>query len=164
MDEELRGLLRHALDTGELDALTDYLIERSADPDVARAVRENVIRELGGPFAEEIVSDVRAITTNYPPGSLGALIEEIAATAARADDVFRALPTGLTYSFPPMPEEPPPPPDYGPNRCEVCGWTLARTAEDGCVPGNCSYRPADGSLEAARIRNRRAELARRDAP
>ena len=44
MNEELKGLLRHALDTGELDALTDYLIERSADPDLARAVRENAAR------------------------------------------------------------------------------------------------------------------------
>lgn len=27
-------------------------------------------------------------------------------------------------------------------RCERCQWPLAARMEDGCVPGNCSYRPA----------------------
>lgn len=27
------------------------------------------------------------------------------------------------------------------NRCARCGWTLAKDAKDGCVRGNCSYRP-----------------------
>jgi hypothetical protein len=26
-------------------------------------------------------------------------------------------------------------------RCIICGWTLAATKNEGCVPGNCSYRP-----------------------
>jgi hypothetical protein len=43
-------------------------------------------------------------------------------------------------------------------RCEVCDWPLAATAAEGCVPGNCSYRPQDGE-ERARILRRREELA-----
>jgi hypothetical protein len=31
--------------------------------------------------------------------------------------------------------------ESNPDRCPVCHWTLAKTAADGCVPGNCSYRP-----------------------
>lgn len=27
------------------------------------------------------------------------------------------------------------------NRCRVCGWTLADSADEGCVEGNCSERP-----------------------
>jgi hypothetical protein len=26
-------------------------------------------------------------------------------------------------------------------RCTVCRWPLAESMEQGCVPGNCSYRP-----------------------
>ncbi len=26
------------------------------------------------------------------------------------------------------------------HRCEVCHWPLADSVENGCVPGNCSYR------------------------
>lgn len=26
-------------------------------------------------------------------------------------------------------------------RCGACGWTLAKSQADGCVPGDCSYRP-----------------------
>jgi hypothetical protein len=28
-----------------------------------------------------------------------------------------------------------------PERCEVCGWPLADSVANGCVPGNCSMRP-----------------------
>ena len=28
-----------------------------------------------------------------------------------------------------------------PNRCAVCGWSLATSREEGCVRGNCSLRP-----------------------
>lgn len=28
------------------------------------------------------------------------------------------------------------------DRCRVCGWTLAASAKEGCVDGNCSLRPA----------------------
>ncbi len=48
---------------------------------------------------------------------------------------------------------------YGKGRCEVCGWTLAENEHEGCVPGNCSYRP-EGHDELQRIRKRRAELAK----
>lgn len=32
--------------------------------------------------------------------------------------------------------------DERPPICQVCGWRCAEDAQDGCVPGNCSIRPA----------------------
>lgn len=29
----------------------------------------------------------------------------------------------------------------GDNRCDRCGWTMAESDEDGCVPWSCSQRP-----------------------
>lgn len=46
----------------------------------------------------------------------------------------------------------------GPDRCEVCDWPLAESREKGCVPGDCSYRPEQGSDEWHRIRARREAL------
>jgi hypothetical protein len=54
--------------------------------------------------------------------------------------------------------------DYGPGRCDQCGWTLAESADKGCVSGNCAYRPPDHSPEAQRIRERREALAKEDDP
>ena len=34
------------------------------------------------------------------------------------------------------------------SRCAVCGWTLAESADKGCVRGNCSYRPRPEKLYA----------------
>ncbi len=48
-----------------------------------------------------------------------------------------------------------------PGRCEVCGWTLAKSGANGCVPGNCSYRPASDSPAGKRIDARRKALAAR---
>ena len=45
-------------------------------------------------------------------------------------------------------------------RCRVCDWPLRERMEDGCVEGNCSYRPAQGTEEHARIQARRAFLDR----
>ena len=43
-------------------------------------------------------------------------------------------------------------------RCEVCDWPLRERKEDGCVKGNCSFRPDVGSDDHKRIQKRRAEL------
>lgn len=32
-------------------------------------------------------------------------------------------------------------------RCIKCGWPLEDSPDKGCVPGNCSYRPHDGTVE-----------------
>jgi hypothetical protein len=45
LDPTLRGLLLHALETGETHALHDWLTEANGDRDLADAVRENVRRE-----------------------------------------------------------------------------------------------------------------------
>lgn len=37
-------------------------------------------------------------------------------------------------------------------RCTRCNWPLVASARDGCVPGNCSYRPAVAEREDARLR------------
>lgn len=47
-----------------------------------------------------------------------------------------------------------------PTRCVVCGWTLAGSREQGCVAGDCSYRPAQGTPEHDRIKDRlRAQMS-----
>ena len=51
------------------------------------------------------------------------------------------------------------PPLTDPSRCQVCDWPLAESADNGCVTGNCSYRPEQGSPEWHRIERRRAALA-----
>lgn len=43
-------------------------------------------------------------------------------------------------------------------RCEVCGWSLAASRDEGCVEGDCSYRPFPGGTEWLRIQSRRAAL------
>ena len=37
-------------------------------------------------------------------------------------------------------------------RCPRCGWPLANAADGGCVLGNCSYRPAEGTEEHERVK------------
>lgn len=44
-------------------------------------------------------------------------------------------------------------------RCRVCGWPLAESADKGCVPGNCSQRPAPATRADAAER-RLADAAR----
>ena len=34
------------------------------------------------------------------------------------------------------------------SRCAICGWPLAASADEGCVRGNCSLRPAALNLYA----------------
>lgn len=48
-------------------------------------------------------------------------------------------------------------------RCEICGWPFAASRELGCAPGDCSYRPDNGSPEWHRIQERRAALAKAKA-
>jgi hypothetical protein len=48
-------------------------------------------------------------------------------------------------------------------RCEVCDWPLAESANQGCVPGNCCYRPNGDTDEGRRIYKRAAEVAARRA-
>lgn len=46
------------------------------------------------------------------------------------------------------------------DKCKICGWSLADSRLDGCVEGDCSYRPEYGSKEYQRIeKNRRALTA-----
>ena len=37
------------------------------------------------------------------------------------------------------------------DRCQVCGWPLAATMEEGCVPGNCSMRPKPSPTYAEQL-------------
>jgi len=48
-------------------------------------------------------------------------------------------------------------------RCDVCDWTLAESRDKGCVPGDCSYRPEQGSPEWYRIKARQEEIERQRA-
>jgi len=47
---------------------------------------------------------------------------------------------------------------YPHDRCQLCGWTLAKDRAHGCVPGDCSYRPDDGSQEWVTMQMRRTWL------
>ena len=44
-------------------------------------------------------------------------------------------------------------------RCPICCWPLAKSREEGCVLGDCSYRPDRGSPEWHRIQRNRQALA-----
>lgn len=44
-------------------------------------------------------------------------------------------------------------------RCPICDWPMAEVRDDGCVDGDCSYRPREWSEEWFRITARRAKLA-----
>lgn len=43
-------------------------------------------------------------------------------------------------------------------RCPICDWPLKETVREGCVEGNCSYRPQEGSSEYYRVQQRRDAL------
>lgn len=45
-------------------------------------------------------------------------------------------------------------------RCIICGFPLANSVDEGCVPGNCSYRPPHGSTEYARIQEKKVSIER----
>lgn len=44
-------------------------------------------------------------------------------------------------------------------RCKICDWPLAESREQGCVEGDCSYRPNTFSPEWYRIQKRRTQIA-----
>lgn len=46
-------------------------------------------------------------------------------------------------------------------RCPICDWPMAETRDDGCVEGDCSYRPREGSEDWNRMQQRKKELADR---
>lgn len=46
------------------------------------------------------------------------------------------------------------------NRCTVCGWPLAASANEGCIQGNCSYR-AHHNPDWVETHSRRAKLLER---
>lgn len=52
---------------------------------------------------------------------------------------------------------------YIDSRCAVCGWTLAESADKGCVRGNCSYRPRPHLLYAPE-RAKQEALASKETP
>lgn len=45
-----------------------------------------------------------------------------------------------------------------PERCPICEWPLADSREKGCVTGDCSFRPRDGTYDYYRIKERRAAI------
>jgi len=47
-------------------------------------------------------------------------------------------------------------------RCMACGWPLAESAEKGCIPNNCCFRPSEHSVEYEPWFNRQ-QLLHRDS-
>lgn len=50
---------------------------------------------------------------------------------------------------------------YEDDRCQICGWPLARPTGEGCKPNDCSMRPYEGSEEYNRLKRRREAIAAR---
>ena len=48
-------------------------------------------------------------------------------------------------------------------RCPICCWPLAKSREEGCVLGDCSYRPEQHSPDWYRIQRNRQALRQLDA-
>jgi len=47
-------------------------------------------------------------------------------------------------------------------RCRICDWPLAKSQAEGCIEGDCSYRPTPGTDEWKRCqRNRREMISQR---
>jgi hypothetical protein len=53
----------------------------------------------------------------------------------------------MTITIPPGHVEP----TVEPPRCQVCGWPLAASREEGCVEGNCAMRPRPSPTYAERL-------------
>ena len=77
IDPNLRGLLLHALQTGETGALFDWLTEAGADPDLTRAVRENAARD-----AETVVTIYRKLAIDHDQDTAYRIDMENRATGA----------------------------------------------------------------------------------
>ena len=45
------------------------------------------------------------------------------------------------------------------NRCPICDWPMAETRDDGCIEGDCAYRPREGSPEWHEVQRRRQIIA-----
>jgi hypothetical protein len=50
------------------------------------------------------------------------------------------------------------------DRCQVCGWPLAKSRDQGCVVGDCSFRPQEGTESYRITQLRRKALAERADP
>lgn len=44
-------------------------------------------------------------------------------------------------------------------RCPICEWPMAERREDGCVPGDCAFRPREHTPEWDRVVRNRKRLA-----
>jgi hypothetical protein len=49
--------------------------------------------------------------------------------------------------------------DANSGHCMMCGWPLAKNADEDCIAGNCSYRPSPECQDYQRVKARRKALA-----
>ena len=101
IDPTLRGLLLHALSSGETGALFDWLTEAGADPDLARAVRENVIREMGGPPTTVSIEQYQPELIGIPPVNSAEFLAPVQ-TPVNSAEWLRYVP--ILVASPPDPE------------------------------------------------------------
>lgn len=154
-----------ALERGEYDAVIslDFLEHVTDVPAWTKAIREAIV-----PGGLMLVQNAFNIGSG-PQGSLPMHLTrndrfEKDWTPLMAEQGFEQIETSNWYRTPVVGVNLGSPvqhaagiPERG--KCPVCDWPMAATVEDGCVPGNCSYRPTEGSDEHRRIRARREKLA-----
>ena len=112
----------------ELRKERDTLLECIADlRQWSKAYPTTVFREPDFKRAAEVLSDA------------GMTLDALSASTCRLilGDIIRRL----DRHQPPSAVDTQQPHDDAGNRCAACGWTYAKSAKEGCVPGDCSLRP-----------------------
>jgi len=130
---------------------------------LTREIRDSIAYELeNGPLTSELMG------TPAAPGQTGE-VERCEATGNPCgtdtwgqgyECMCRPCQRMVSASRPAPPTPEPTQPDA---RCERCGWPLAKSRDEGCVLGDCSYRPPEGSDEYYRMKRIDEERAARRA-
>jgi len=152
---EMRNEMRAALN--QIDRMlatppTVYTVDIEAA--VSEWIGETVLNEA----AEQ--SLLAVLRKHARPADAEALLRLFLDTPGGGEDGCRAgihavlSHMGLALAAKPAPWKP------RPGRCDICDWTLAESRDKGCVPGDCSYRPEQGSPEWYRIKARQEEIER----
>ena len=144
---KLDAVEKHRSDLRESEARYRRLLDAALrERDGLRAAAEKAVTVIGGVLmAEGCAGDGEMCREKSPnPGDWCPMC---------------SIQSGLSAIESALSGDPPAPPRDREDRCPRCGWPLAKSIREGCVPGNCSYRPKEGSEEWKRMRDREADTA-----